>query len=931
MGRGHAGSGARPAGGQTAASSSRRRSSGLVANRLVEPGQAVQAGQPLVSLLPEGSVLQAQLLVPSRAIGFIEEGDRVLLRYQAYPYQKFGHHVGRVVRISRSALGPGGGSRGQRRAVLPGAGRPRAPDRHRLRRGGAAPARHAARGRHPGRAPPAVRVGARAALHARRADASDGPERGREGARSRRGGAVRGPPPGPRARGRCSTASCCDLPDDDILERFAWAVPGARDRGDLFLPRARTLHAERYGGEGLGFHGGGVRVGSEAELQIKGIGQNPLAGEGSLADYTHGGMSLFEGIQEAIWGEVLARALPHGAVRSPAVLATGSPCWWVIDRWGESSSCAAATATTSYLPRGLLVRESRAPPGPLRARHHAPPARGAGRDVPPDAARVRRRSRALPDALPLPSPDAPRGSRRSSGSRSAPSRWPGASPSRARRPRASGSSTATSARPTSAWTAAGSTSARSPRCPAGATSAATARSGTTARLREHVLRTLCFNLRKYFPAGGAALPDPDELIDEYLRVHAAWLERRFLGLTGLPFELLDGEDGGRSHRAPPDAWSCRARGHGAPSSRATPTTTPTSAATGWARSSSRRRAGGGRPRSTRGSRAHLASASCAAACSPRTRRSVARARRRGRRPRRVAARRCRRLSSSTPPRPRGRCALLYRAHMVKHTEAHGARPPRHGRRSRAAAEAWMQDLSDQASVVYEDPAGLTDDDLAPRRRRRPLRRAARTRFFVRAAGGEARPAGARARRLGEASAGRRARVLGTPRSRRRSHEIRCSSIRTRSRPTSPGSSGRRPHLMLQCKRYPATRWPASRPGSSRRSCSARSSSSSTTRAGALGYMTWAFLAPDVEERWMSDPTRAPPLQRVERGRPALDHGLRRAERLRPDHRAPRGGEHVPAPRRGAARCAGAPDGSVRTVSVWRRRPAAREARRMLTG
>jgi membrane fusion protein len=83
---------------------------GIIANRLVEAGQAVQAGQPLVSILPAGSVLEAQLLVPSRAIGFIEEGDRVLLRYQAYPYQKFGHHAGQVVRISRSALAPDRGA-----------------------------------------------------------------------------------------------------------------------------------------------------------------------------------------------------------------------------------------------------------------------------------------------------------------------------------------------------------------------------------------------------------------------------------------------------------------------------------------------------------------------------------------------------------------------------------------------------------------------------------------------------------------------------------------------------------------------------------------------------------------------------------------------------------------------------------------------------
>jgi membrane fusion protein len=42
--------------------------------------------------------------VPSRAIGFIEPGDKVLLRFQAFPYQKFGHQMGKVSRISRSAL-----------------------------------------------------------------------------------------------------------------------------------------------------------------------------------------------------------------------------------------------------------------------------------------------------------------------------------------------------------------------------------------------------------------------------------------------------------------------------------------------------------------------------------------------------------------------------------------------------------------------------------------------------------------------------------------------------------------------------------------------------------------------------------------------------------------------------------------------------------
>lgn len=84
---------------------------GLVASHLVEAGRSVQAGQPILTLLPRGSSLRAQLLVPSAAVGFVKPGDRVLLRYQAYPYQRFGSHEGVVVLVSHSALstdsGPG--------------------------------------------------------------------------------------------------------------------------------------------------------------------------------------------------------------------------------------------------------------------------------------------------------------------------------------------------------------------------------------------------------------------------------------------------------------------------------------------------------------------------------------------------------------------------------------------------------------------------------------------------------------------------------------------------------------------------------------------------------------------------------------------------------------------------------------------------------
>ncbi|MGJ4729262.1 HlyD family secretion protein [Luteimonas sp. SDU101] len=78
--------------------------SGVVAIQSAKEGQAVETGQSIFTLLPGAGELEAELMIPSRSIGFIAPGAKVLLRYQAYPYQKFGHHEGRAVRISRSAV-----------------------------------------------------------------------------------------------------------------------------------------------------------------------------------------------------------------------------------------------------------------------------------------------------------------------------------------------------------------------------------------------------------------------------------------------------------------------------------------------------------------------------------------------------------------------------------------------------------------------------------------------------------------------------------------------------------------------------------------------------------------------------------------------------------------------------------------------------------
>jgi membrane fusion protein len=76
---------------------------GMVTGILAQAGQSVPAG-PLVTILPHHAVLEAELYVPARAAGFVEPGQRVRLRFSAFPYQKFGQYEGTVVSISRTAL-----------------------------------------------------------------------------------------------------------------------------------------------------------------------------------------------------------------------------------------------------------------------------------------------------------------------------------------------------------------------------------------------------------------------------------------------------------------------------------------------------------------------------------------------------------------------------------------------------------------------------------------------------------------------------------------------------------------------------------------------------------------------------------------------------------------------------------------------------------
>lgn len=77
---------------------------GVLSAVLAQPGQPVSPQAALATLLPAGAKLQAHLYAPSRAVGFLRPEQPVLLRYQAFPYQKFGHQQGRVQQVSRTPL-----------------------------------------------------------------------------------------------------------------------------------------------------------------------------------------------------------------------------------------------------------------------------------------------------------------------------------------------------------------------------------------------------------------------------------------------------------------------------------------------------------------------------------------------------------------------------------------------------------------------------------------------------------------------------------------------------------------------------------------------------------------------------------------------------------------------------------------------------------
>lgn len=80
---------------------------GTVSRILAREGFSPANNGRLLTIAPEGSMLYARLLVPTRAIGFLEEGQTANLQIDAFPFQRFGMIRGRISAIHPMVVRPG--------------------------------------------------------------------------------------------------------------------------------------------------------------------------------------------------------------------------------------------------------------------------------------------------------------------------------------------------------------------------------------------------------------------------------------------------------------------------------------------------------------------------------------------------------------------------------------------------------------------------------------------------------------------------------------------------------------------------------------------------------------------------------------------------------------------------------------------------------
>ncbi|MDO9518679.1 MAG: HlyD family efflux transporter periplasmic adaptor subunit [Pseudohongiella sp.] len=80
--------------------------SGRINNLLLSRGDQLDPHRPFVSIVADAPDYEAQIFVPSRALGKIKAGQKVLLNYDAFPYQQYGSYEAVVSSIGTAVIDP---------------------------------------------------------------------------------------------------------------------------------------------------------------------------------------------------------------------------------------------------------------------------------------------------------------------------------------------------------------------------------------------------------------------------------------------------------------------------------------------------------------------------------------------------------------------------------------------------------------------------------------------------------------------------------------------------------------------------------------------------------------------------------------------------------------------------------------------------------
>ncbi|MEO5364437.1 MAG: HlyD family efflux transporter periplasmic adaptor subunit, partial [Magnetococcus sp. DMHC-8] len=70
-------------------------------------GAVLASAELLITIVPSDAVFIAEIMIPSRDIGYVKIGDKVVIKVDAFPYQRHGSLEGRLRFISQESFGGG--------------------------------------------------------------------------------------------------------------------------------------------------------------------------------------------------------------------------------------------------------------------------------------------------------------------------------------------------------------------------------------------------------------------------------------------------------------------------------------------------------------------------------------------------------------------------------------------------------------------------------------------------------------------------------------------------------------------------------------------------------------------------------------------------------------------------------------------------------